>query len=273
MHKMEQNKVLEYFDFLQSLADAAAKITLSHFRQKVHVENKNSQTNKIDPVTIADQKAEEVIRELILKKYPKHTIIGEEFDTIDGNPNYRWFIDPIDGTKSFISGVPLWGTLIGLEVNNVPELGIIDIPCMNERYLGSHTLKKAIRIKDGVSEDVITSNEKELKNVKFGYTTDEMFDDERSRKVLDKVNGSVGLTRTGGDCFFYTLLSSGYLDLIIENNLKPFDIVPIVPIIIGAGGSISNWDGESMYTDGNIIASCNESVHAQILEVINSVRV
>ncbi|MEC8452954.1 MAG: inositol monophosphatase family protein, partial [Pseudomonadota bacterium] len=87
---MEQNEVLEYFDFLQSLADAAAKITLSHFRQKVHVENKNSQTNKIDPGTIADQKAEEVIRELILKKYPKHTIIGEEFDTIDGNPNYRW---------------------------------------------------------------------------------------------------------------------------------------------------------------------------------------
>ena len=142
MHKMEQNEVLEYFDFLQSLADAAAKITLSHFRQKVHVENKNSQTNKLDPVTIADQKAEEVIRELILKKYPKHTIIGEEFDTIDGNPNYRWFIDPIDGTKSFISGVPLWGTLIGLEVNNVAELGIIDIPCMNERYLGSHALKK-----------------------------------------------------------------------------------------------------------------------------------
>ena len=142
MHKMEQNEVLEYFDFLQSLADAAAEITMSHFRQKVHVENKNSQTNKLDPVTIADQKAEEVIRELILKKYPKHTIIGEEFDTIDGNPNYRWFIDPIDGTKSFISGVPLWGTLIGLEVNNVAELGIIDIPCMNERYLGSHALKK-----------------------------------------------------------------------------------------------------------------------------------
>ena len=205
MHKMEQNEVLEYFDFLQSLADAAAEITLSHFRQKVHVDNKNSQTNKLDPVTIADQKAEEVIRELILKKYPKHTIIGEEFDTIDGNPNYRWFIDPIDGTKSFISGVPLWGTLIGLEVNNVPELGIIDIPCMNERYLGSHALKKAIRIKDGVSEDIKTSNEKELK-LKFGYTTDEMFDDERSRKVLDKVNESVGLTRTGGDCFLYPFI-------------------------------------------------------------------
>ena len=206
MHKMEQNEVLEYFDFLQSLADAAAEITLSHFRQKVHVDNKNSQTNKLDPVTIADQKAEEVIRELILKKYPKHTIIGEEFDTIDGNPNYRWFIDPIDGTKSFISGVPLWGTLIGLEVNNVPELGIIDIPCMNERYLGSHALKKAIRIKDGVSEDIKTSNEKELKNLKFGYTTDEMFDDERSRKVLDKVNELVGLTRTGGDCFLYPFI-------------------------------------------------------------------
>ena len=143
---------------------------------------------------------------------------------------------------------------------------------MNERYLGSHTLKKAIRIKDGVSEDVITSNEKELKNVKFGYTTDEMFDDERSRKVLDKVNGSVGLTRTGGDCFFYTLLSSGYLDLIIENNLKPFDIVPIVQIVKGAGGRISNWDGESMYTDRNLNATSNESDHAQIKEDIKSVR-
>ena len=272
MYKMEKHEVLEYFDFLQSLADAAAKITLSNFRQKVQVDNKNSQSSKLDPVTIADQKAEEVIRELILKKYPKHTIIGEEFDTIEGDPDYRWFIDPIDGTKSFISGIPLWGTLIGLEINDIPELGIIDIPCMNERYLGSHSLKRAIRIKDGVSEDVLTSSEKELINLKFGYTTDEMFDDVSSRKILDKVNKSVGLTRTGGDCFFYTLLSSGYIDLIIENNLKPFDIVPIVPIVIGAGGSISNWDGESVYKDGSIIASCNESVHTQILEIINSVR-
>ena len=118
---------------------------------------------------------------------------------------------------------------------------------------------------------MVTSSEKNLTNLKFGYTSEEMFDDLRSRKILDKVNQEVGMTRTGGDCFFYSLLSSGYLDLIIENNLKPFDIVPIVPIVIGAGGRISNWEGESSYTDGNIIASCNDSVHNQILEIINSV--
>ena len=127
MYKMEEYEVLEYFDFLQSLADASAKITLNYFRQEVHFNNKNVNSNKLDPVTIADQKAEEVIRGLILKKYPEHSIIGEEFDTVEGDPNYRWFIDPIDGTKSFITGIPLWGTLIGLEVNGVPELSLIHI--------------------------------------------------------------------------------------------------------------------------------------------------
>ncbi len=271
MYKMEEYEVLEYFDFLQSLADASAKITLNYFRQEVHFNNKNVNSNKLDPVTIADQKAEEVIRGRILKKYPEHTIIGEEFDTVEGDPNYRWFIDPIDGTKSFITGIPLWGTLVGLEVNGVPELGIIDLPSTKERYLGSNSLKRAIRVTDGIIENVVTSSEKNLINLKFGYTSEEMFDDLRSRKILDKVNQEVGMTRTGGDCFFYSLLSSGYLDLIIENNLKPFDIVPIVPIVIGAGGRISNWEGGSSYTDGNIIASCNDSVHNQILEIINSV--
>ncbi len=271
MHKMEEQEVLEYFDFLQSLADAAAKITLSSFRQEVHVQNKNLETNKLDPVTIVDRKTEEVIRKLILSRYPGHTIIGEEFDSVDTDSNYRWFIDPIDGTKSYISGIPLWGTLIGLEINGIPELGIIDLPCTKERYLGSNSLKKAIRITGGTSEDVSTSGEERLKDLKFGYTSDEMFDDRRSRKILDKVNELVGMTRTGGDCFFYGLLSSGHLDLIIENNLKPFDIIPIVPIIIGSGGCISNWNGESSYSDGDIIASCNGSVHNQILEIIKQI--
>ena len=271
MYKMKEREVIEYFDFLQSLADAAAKITLANFRQKVQIDNKNVQSNKLDPVTLADQQAEKVIRELISDRYPEHTIIGEEFDTIEGDPNYRWFIDPIDGTKSFISGIPLWGTLIGLEVNDIPELGIIDLPSTKERYLGSNSLKRAIRIKDGVTENVLTSNQKELINLKFGYTSEEMFDDRRSREILDKVNELVGMTRTGGDCFFYSLLSSGHLDLIIEKNLKPFDIVPIVPIIIGAGGCISNWKGDSSYKDGDIIASCNESVHTQILQIINNI--
>tara|TARA_Y100000590_G_scaffold470613_1_gene666970 strand:+ start:3019 stop:3819 length:801 start_codon:yes stop_codon:yes gene_type:complete len=256
----------EIFNFLSLLADESARITLANFRNTIEIFNKNNQTTKVDPVTEVDQKSELLIRQLIEKKYPEHSILGEEFDDIERDPRFRWYIDPIDGTKSFLSGIPLWGTLIGLEVDGIPKYGLIDNPATKERYIGS--LNKVYKITAKSKKIIKTNNNVNINNIKFGYTTDEMFDNERSKNVLNKVNQRVAFTRTGGDCYFYGLLASGFMDLIIESQLKPYDIIPIVPIIKGAGGMITNWNGEDSFMDGNIIASSNSKIHEFILDLI-----
>jgi myo-inositol-1(or 4)-monophosphatase len=260
----------DIFEFLVFLADQSAKITMKNFRQKLVTTNKNTSNYKIDPVTDADKNAENLIRRLIEEKYPDHSVVGEEFSSKDRDPRYRWYIDPIDGTKSFISGIPLWGTLIGLEIDGSPAFGIIDNPSTKERYIGSTSV--SYKIFDGHKSIIRTSEQSNINDLKFGYTTEEMFDDDFTKKVLANVTQVVGMTRTGGDCYFYGLLASGYLDLIIENNLKPFDIIPIVPIIIGAGGFISDWNGHPEYKNGNIIVSNNSRNHQQILDIIEQVR-
>jgi len=260
----------DIFEFLAFLADQSAKITMKNFRQKLVTTNKNTSNYKIDPVTDADKNAENLIRRLIEEKYPDHSVVGEEFSSRDRDPRYRWYIDPIDGTKSFISGIPLWGTLIGLEIDGSPAFGIIDNPSTKERYIGSTSV--SYKIFDGHQSIIRTSEQSNINDLKFGYTTEEMFDDDFTKKVLANVTQVVGMTRTGGDCYFYGLLASGYLDLIIENNLKPFDIIPIVPIIIGAGGFISDWNGYPEYKNGNIIVSNNSRNHQQILDIIEQVR-
>ena len=134
----------DIFEFLVFLADQSAKITMKNFRQKLVTTNKNTSNYKIDPVTDADKNAENLIRRLIEEKYPDHSVVGEEFSSKDRDPRYRWYIDPIDGTKSFISGIPLWGTLIGLEIDGSPAFGIIDNPSTKERYIGSTSVSYKI---------------------------------------------------------------------------------------------------------------------------------
>jgi myo-inositol-1(or 4)-monophosphatase len=257
----------EIFNFLSQLGDESAKITMANFRSNVKAYNKNNATIKLDPVTDADRKSELLIRKLIEKKFPDHSIIGEEFEDVDRDPKYKWYIDPIDGTKSFISGIPLWGTLIGLQIDGIPEFGLIDNPVTKERCIGSNRV--SYRISNNTKKQIKTSNIKDINNVRFGYTSDEMFNTSKTKKTLDAINKKVALTRTGGDCYFYGLLASGYLDLILENELKPFDIIPIVPIIKGSGGIITNWEGHEKYDDGNIVASSNHYIHDKILDLID----
>jgi len=191
----------DIFEFLGFLADQSAKITMKNFRQKLVTTNKNTSNNKIDPVTDADKNAEKLIRRLIEEKYPDHSVVGEEFSSKDRDPRYTWYIDPIDGTKSFISGIPLWGTLIGLEIDGSPAFGIIDNPSTKERYIGSTSV--SYKIFDGHQSIIRTSEQSNINDLKFGYTTEEMFDDDFTKKVLANVTQVVGMTRTGGDCYFY----------------------------------------------------------------------
>ncbi|MDG2187655.1 MAG: inositol monophosphatase family protein [Hyphomicrobiales bacterium] len=259
----------EIFNFLSLLGDESAKVTMSNFRSDFKTFNKNTGTIKLDPVTEADRQSELLIRELIAKEFPDHSIIGEEYEDIEGDPKYKWYIDPIDGTKSFISGIPLWGTLVGLEIDGIPEFGLIDNPATNERYIGSN--RASYKIINNLKKKIRSSDQRDITNLRFGYTSDEMFDTENTKRTLNAINEKVALTRTGGDCYFYGLLASGYLDLILENQLKPFDIIPIIPIIKGAGGIITNWKGDDQYKDGNIIASSNQDIHNQIINIIEKV--
>jgi myo-inositol-1(or 4)-monophosphatase len=193
-----------------------------------------------DPVTEADRRAEETIRELIRTHYPLDGILGEEFGEVRGTSGYRWVLDPIDGTRAFIAGQPLWGTLIALEHRGKPVLGILDQPFLRERFVGvggqtlfAHsggTLKLRTRACASLGDAVICTTHPMLH---FG---------EKEREQYFRVERACRLSRYGGDCYAYALIAMGFVDLVIETDLKRWDVAAILPIIEGAGGDIQVGD-------------------------------
>ncbi|MFQ3361116.1 MAG: histidinol-phosphatase [Alphaproteobacteria bacterium] len=254
------------FEFIKNLADNASNVSKSYFKKELILENKAEIGEIFDPVTEIDKKIEFVVREIIENVHPDHGIYGEEMGIKDSNSEYCWFIDPIDGTRSFVSGIPLWGTLIGLEHNDKATIGLVDHPCLDERYIGLG--KEAFVIKNGETKSISVSNCQSLSDARLGYTTYDMFKTNNNQKLFNEIYKQVKITRSGGDCYFYSLLASGYLDIIVESSLQPYDIVAIVPLIEAAGGFITTWDGSSPNRGGSIVASASSSLHDQALEIL-----
>ncbi len=254
----------EIISFANHLADISGAVINKYFRQDFGEIKKDNQT----PVTLADREAEQVIREAILKKFPDHGIVGEEFGNVNPNAKYQWVIDPIDGTVSFVMGRPIFGTLIALCENGKPVLGIINQPITNERWIGSEGSALFNNKK------IQTKNCADLSDAILCSTSPHFFKD-KDLELLNKISSgtkyqSQGGIIYGGDCYLFGLLAMGQVDIVIENGLNNFDFMALIPVIKSAGGVITDWKGEelSINSDGKVLACGDKVLHQKILELI-----
>lgn len=257
--------VVDFSGFTNRLASASGDLILPYFRTTLSIDNKRP-GGDFDPVTEADRAAEAVMRRMIKASFPQHGIVGEEFGAENEHAEYVWVLDPIDGTKSFISGFPIWGTLIALMHNGVPAFGMMHQPYIGERFTGDN----------GAARYAGPSGERKL-NVRRCpslaeatlFTTSPLLMNEGDREIYRTVEREVRLQRYGGDCYAYCLLASGHLDLVIETELKSYDVAALVPIITGAGGVITTWEGKPAYHGGRVIAAGDKRVHDAALRLLN----
>ena len=252
--------------FAHRLADAAGEAIRPYFRRKIEVVDKGGGTAMFDPVTEADKRAEEAIRTLIKRERPADGILGEEFGEEKGTSGRIWVIDPVDGTRAFITGNTQWGTLIALNDGGTPVLGILDQPVLRERFVGTEKgaemhspegkAKLATRPCATLSESVL-------------MTTHPWNHFDASEQVLFRrlAEGAL-LSRFGGDCYGYGLLAMGFVDLVVEARLKPWDIQALIPIVEGAGGIVTDWRGGPCLDGGRVIAAGDKRVHAEALKYL-----
>lgn len=250
---------------LLAAADAAAACTLPLFRTGLAVDNKLSEG--FDPVTEADKGAETAIRAVIAKAFPDHAIIGEEWGTT-GKSEYSWIIDPVDGTRAFISGAPVWGTLIGFAHKGTAIAGLMSQPFIGETFLA--VPGRATYRRGGDAQPIRTSGLTELAPARVFTTTPSLF---RTPELLAKwqaVESATRLQRFGMDCYGYALLAAGHADLVIEPFLNTYDIAALVPIIREAGGAIACWDGSEPTGGGNVVAAATSELLEKALELVNA---
>ena len=258
---MNQN-LDEFVNFANLLADLASKTSMKYFRTKLDIENKKDES----PVTIADKETEEVIRNEIKKKFPNHGILGEEYENENLDSEFIWVIDPIDGTRSYIAGHKDFGNLISLLHNNQPIIGIINCPAHNERWIGIENTKTTCN-----GKEVLTSGVKKIENA-YLFTSGVYFYEPIFRKGFEVLKEKSKYFRLGGDCYMYGMLSSGLIDIVIEDTLKAHDYMALINVVEGAGGKITDKYGKpiSLQSDGSLIASSSVDLHNQIIGVINN---
>lgn len=252
--------------FALTLAQAAAGVTLPHFRTGTRIDNKAA-VGDFDPVTAADRDAETAIRRAIKAAYPDHGIFGEEHGKEEGASPLTWVLDPIDGTRSFISGVPLWGTLIGLNDGAYPRVGLMSQPYLDEIYLGTGSTARLIR--HGRESTLKTRPCNGLEHAILGATDPAIFFGAGEHEAFEALSGKVRLRRFGGDCYFYCLLAAGQIDLVVEAALNPYDIQALIPVIEGAGGVITTWAGGDPQEGGQIVAAGDKRTHEEALAILS----
>ncbi len=251
----------ELIAFAHKLADAAGEVIRPYFRALKVVENKLE--DGFDPVTKADKDAEAAMRALIEATYPDHGILGEEYGNKPaGTGGLTWVLDPIDGTRSFIGGFPTWGTLIALNAGAAPFIGIMDQSFTGERFLGTPDgaflgdQKLSVRSCASLEEAVLYS------------TTPDMFHQPGEMAAFQRVEKVVKLRRFGGDCYAYSMMALGFVDVIIESSMQPYDIQALIPIVEGAGGFVCNWQGQPVHDGGQILAAGDKRVLDQALGLL-----
>lgn len=244
--------------FAGSLADAARLVVRREFRASSEVQYKTDGT----PVTHADREVEETLTALIRGRFPGHAVIGEEFGrTGAADARWQWALDPIDGTKNFVTGRPLFCTLIAFLEEDRPILGVIEAPALEERYAGAagectHFNDRACR----------TSGCARLAEARVSATTPDLFDSDQL-VAFDEVSFAARLRTFGGDSYQYTQLAAGHLDLVVEAGLAPYDLLALAPVVIGAGGVITDWEGRALTarSDGTILAAATPALHEEVL--------
>lgn len=262
---IDETLAAELIATAHELADAARATTLMHFREAgLSAEDKGGKV--YDPVTIADRKTEERMRDILAKRRPDDGILGEEMANITGTSGLTWVLDPIDGTRSYLSGTPTWGVLIAVSDESGPVFGIVDQPYIGERFeggfgralvtgpMGQHTLK--------------TRGPRPLSRATLYSTYPEILESEDGaafRRVVDAAQ----LTRYGTDCYAYALIAAGQIDLVIESGLFAFDVQGPIAVIEAAGGIVTDWKGNPCPMGGHVLAAANPQIHAEALALLN----
>ncbi|MBE7244634.1 MAG: histidinol-phosphatase [Actinomycetospora chiangmaiensis] len=259
--------VVELGRFMDDLAEASGQAILPFFRAQFALEDKARGGSPFDPVTEADRAAEVVLRAMINKAFPGHGILGEEFGTEREDAECVWVLDPIDGTRAFIAGLPTWGTLIGLTRNGVPVRGLMHQPYLCERFTGDG---HSARLRGPSGERTLRSRRcGDLSQAILATTDPRLFAAGEEAERFRAVEARVRLSRYGADCYAYCMLAAGQIDLVIEAGLKPYDICALIPIIEGAGGKVTTWDGGSAAGGGRILAAGDPRLHEAALRMLN----
>lgn len=255
---------------ITALVRSASRLSLDWFRRPMAVENKLTQG--FDPVTAADRAVEDAIRAGLTQLFPNHAILGEERGETGTGP-YRWVIDPIDGTRAFISGGPMWGTLVGFQMNGEPVAGWLHAPVLDESYIatpaGGRLVPGSAQGSGGTADrNLAVSAVTELSQAILLCTHPSMFAPGAQRERFDTLEATVRLSRFSGDCLNYGLLATGHADLVVENGLATYDIVPLLPILAAAGAVVTDLDGRPPLEGGYVVAAATPELHAAALAVL-----
>jgi myo-inositol-1(or 4)-monophosphatase len=248
--------------FANRLADASGAVIRPFFRQRIAVVHKPGR-HAFDPVTEADKGGERAIRAIIDRERPDDAILGEEYGEKSGTSGWRWVLDPVDGTRAFITGRHEWGSLIALEKDGAPVLGILDQPVLGERFIGvngrSHLIQNGARIPLHVRECA------DLKDAVLCATDPSAYMTQPQQAAFERVKAAARLTRYHGDCYIFALVAMGFIDVIVEGAFKPWDVAALFPLVEGAGGIVTNWKGEPWRDGDALLASGDRRVHEQAI--------
>jgi myo-inositol-1(or 4)-monophosphatase len=267
---------VDFTAFVERLAQVSGEVILPFFRSAIGAEDK-SKGGAFDPVTEADRGAEAAMRRLIGQTFPAHGVIGEEYGQDRPDAEYVWVLDPIDGTKSFISGMPTWGTLIGLMHRGRPVYGMMAQPFTRERFYGDGKRAKLRTLaatrgdappSDWTTRTLRTRPCATLSDATIMTTSPTLIRSDSDREAYLRVEKKARLPRYGGDCYAYCALAAGFVDLVIETNLKPHDIIALTPIIEGAGGVITTWNGDEAVQGGRILAAGDRRLYEEARDLL-----
>jgi myo-inositol-1(or 4)-monophosphatase len=251
--------------FANRLADASGAVIRPFFRQRIDVVHKPGRA-AFDPVTEADKGAERAIRAIIERERPDDGILGEEYDEKPGRNGLRWVLDPVDGTRGFITGRHEWGSLIALEENEVPVLGILDQPVLGERFIGVNGRSVLV---EGEKRTLLKVREcAEIKDAILCATDPSAYFTPEQQAAFQRVKAAARMTRYCGDCYLFAALALGFVDIVIEAGFNRWDIAALIPLVEGAGGVITSWEGGDC-RDGKTILACGDRrIHAEAIKLL-----
>ncbi len=261
---MQENERNEIIAVANEMADAARLAIIPHFRA-ASLTAENKLENEFDPVTVADRSAEIAMREVLAKRRPQDGIFGEEFGITEGESGLTWVLDPIDGTRAFISGTPTWGVLIALSDINGPMFGIVDQPYIRERFIGGFGLAEST---GPMGQSALSTRSTQALADATIFTTFPEVGSDAERDAFEAVARRCKLTRYGMDCYAYALLAAGQVDLVVEAGLSAYDIQGPMAVVQAAGGLVTDWQGGPAHNGGRVLAAANADIHAGALEIL-----
>jgi len=250
--------------FAIALAQASAREILPFFRRNVDVEVKDGPV--WDPVTEGDRAGERAIRAMIEERYPDHGIHGEEYGVKEGRSGFTWILDPVDGTRSFVCGMPTWATLIGLNFEGRPVIGLMNQPVVGDMFYGNP--EGAWHDYRGVTAPIRARTGIGLSRASIGTTAPELYRSDRDRQAFERLRKKAQLTRYGGDAYFFCVMAAGHIDIAMDANLQAYDIAPLLPIVAGAGGVAAEWTGGNPADGGHVITAGSRALLDEALAVL-----